>query len=181
VSILLLSAKTGLREFDQQRDNGLQSGNNVDKDTKPNTARSSSSELKMLDDLEMNKLLPTSLLWSDHKLVEDHEKWHMGIYIILKFIAGLFSFYMEFSTVGHVSIYARISEMFVRSAMLKVYVEIAKSSQCIIVLLTCGFLACNLICCTSELNGFSKGVWNRFSTISRLEILSDNWKFYQII
>nr|GEZ32843.1 hypothetical protein [Tanacetum cinerariifolium] len=199
VSILLLSAKTGLREFDQQRDNGLQSGNNVDKDTKPNTSKSSSSELKMLDDLEMNKneetfpltckslaskhslwLLPTSLLWSDHRLVEDHEKWHMGIYTIIKFIAGLFSFYMEFST-GHVSVYARISEMFVRSMMLKVYVEIAKSSQCIIVLLTCGFLACNIIYCTSELNGFSKGVWNRFSTISILEILSDNWKFYRII
>nr|GEV24461.1 hypothetical protein [Tanacetum cinerariifolium] len=146
VSILLLSAKTGLREFDQQRDNGLQSRNNVDKDTKPNTSKSSSSELKMLDDLEMNNLwlLPTSLLWSDHRLVEDHEKWHMGIYTIVEFIAGLFSFYMEFST-GHVSLYARISEMFVRSMMLKVYVEIAKSSQCIIVLLTCGcgFCLCN--------------------------------------
>ncbi|GKF51487.1 hypothetical protein Tco_0147954, partial [Tanacetum coccineum] len=40
------------------RDKGLQSGNNVDKETEPNTARSSSSELEMLDDREMNMLRP---------------------------------------------------------------------------------------------------------------------------
>ncbi|GKA06883.1 hypothetical protein Tco_0686107, partial [Tanacetum coccineum] len=57
VSIQLLTAKTGFREFEQQRDNGLQSGNNVDKETEPNTARSSSSELEMLDDREMNKCI----------------------------------------------------------------------------------------------------------------------------
>nr|GEY47289.1 hypothetical protein [Tanacetum cinerariifolium] len=38
-----------------QRDEGLQSGNNIDKETEPNTARSSSFELEMLDDREMNK------------------------------------------------------------------------------------------------------------------------------
>nr|GEZ32048.1 hypothetical protein [Tanacetum cinerariifolium] len=36
-------------------DKGLQSGNNIDKETKPNTARSSSSGLEMLDGWEMNK------------------------------------------------------------------------------------------------------------------------------
>ncbi|PWA70211.1 EEIG1/EHBP1 N-terminal domain-containing protein [Artemisia annua] len=54
VSVQLLTAKTGFREFEQQRDKGLQSGNNVNKETEPNTARSSSSELEMLDD-QMNK------------------------------------------------------------------------------------------------------------------------------
>ncbi|GKC91321.1 hypothetical protein Tco_1151970, partial [Tanacetum coccineum] len=55
VSVQLLTAKTRFREFEQQRDKGLQSGNNVDKETEPNTARSSSSQLEMLDDREMNK------------------------------------------------------------------------------------------------------------------------------
>ncbi|GJW91404.1 hypothetical protein Tco_0168957 [Tanacetum coccineum] len=36
VSVQLLTAKTGFREFKQQRDKGLQSGNNVDKETEPN-------------------------------------------------------------------------------------------------------------------------------------------------
>ncbi|GJS00445.1 RNA-directed DNA polymerase, eukaryota [Tanacetum coccineum] len=66
VSFQLQTAKTGFRysffkmlirvpiEFEQQRDKGLQSGNNIDKETEPNTARSSSSELEMLDDQEMN-------------------------------------------------------------------------------------------------------------------------------
>nr|GEU55359.1 hypothetical protein [Tanacetum cinerariifolium] len=51
VSIQLLTAKTV-----QQRDKGLQSGNNIDKETKPNTARSSSFELEMLDDRKTNKV-----------------------------------------------------------------------------------------------------------------------------
>ncbi|GJS83938.1 hypothetical protein Tco_0750479 [Tanacetum coccineum] len=48
-------------EFEQQRDKGLQSGNNIDKETEPNTARSSSSELEMLDDRKMNKTQETSI------------------------------------------------------------------------------------------------------------------------
>nr|GFA66693.1 EEIG1/EHBP1 N-terminal domain-containing protein [Tanacetum cinerariifolium] len=56
VSVQLLTAKIGFREFEQQRDKGLQSGNNIDKETEPNTARSSSFELEMLDDREMNKI-----------------------------------------------------------------------------------------------------------------------------
>ncbi|GKB60874.1 hypothetical protein Tco_0917060 [Tanacetum coccineum] len=55
VSVQLLATKTRFREFEQQRDKGLQSGNNVDKETEPNTARSSSSQLEMLDDREVNK------------------------------------------------------------------------------------------------------------------------------
>ncbi|GJU42291.1 EEIG1/EHBP1 N-terminal domain-containing protein, partial [Tanacetum coccineum] len=55
VSVQLLTAKTGFKEFEQQRDKGLQSGNNIDKETESNTARSSSFELEMLDDREMNK------------------------------------------------------------------------------------------------------------------------------
>ncbi|GKE32231.1 hypothetical protein Tco_1451553, partial [Tanacetum coccineum] len=55
VSVELLTAKTRFREFEQQRDKGLQSGSNIDKEIEPNTARSSSSELEMLDDREMNK------------------------------------------------------------------------------------------------------------------------------
>ncbi|GJR65914.1 hypothetical protein Tco_0011979 [Tanacetum coccineum] len=38
VFVQLLTAKTGFREFEQQRDKGLQNGNNVDKVTEPNTA-----------------------------------------------------------------------------------------------------------------------------------------------
>ncbi|GKC21786.1 hypothetical protein Tco_1023936 [Tanacetum coccineum] len=81
-------------------------------------------------------------------------------------------------SMGHVSVYAE-QRCLLAQCMLKVYVEIAKSPKCIIVLLTHGLLACNMICCmafgTSELNGFTKGVWNRFNTMSRLENLSDNW------
>ncbi|GKB27404.1 hypothetical protein Tco_0866805 [Tanacetum coccineum] len=44
------------------RDKGLQSGNNVDKETEPNTARSSSSELEMLDDREMNMKITTLMM-----------------------------------------------------------------------------------------------------------------------
>ncbi|GJY61643.1 hypothetical protein Tco_0462300 [Tanacetum coccineum] len=61
VSVQLLTAKTRFREFEQQRDKGLQSGNNVDKETEPNTARSSSSQLEMLDDREMNKTQETNI------------------------------------------------------------------------------------------------------------------------
>ncbi|GKB57129.1 hypothetical protein Tco_0913315, partial [Tanacetum coccineum] len=45
----------GFREFEQQRDKGMQSGNNIDKETKPNTTISSSFEQEMLDAWEMNK------------------------------------------------------------------------------------------------------------------------------
>nr|GEY22981.1 hypothetical protein [Tanacetum cinerariifolium] len=210
----MLSAKTGLREFDQQRDNGLQNGNNNEETfplmctslaskhryvfTKDNvklfimgkwlcsklrsifliaheeTAQLwfCRSEILGLDNVIERRvfldnyvfgldgnlgwrnswlnedptnldlsLLPTSLLWSDHRLVEDHQKRHMGIYTILKFIAGVqMGILVAYSSsVGHVLVYARILEMFVRSVMLNVYMEIAKSSQCIIVLLTCGF------------------------------------------
>ncbi|GKD11259.1 hypothetical protein Tco_1190944, partial [Tanacetum coccineum] len=47
-------SKTGFREFEEQRDKSMQIGNSVDKETKPNTTRSSSYELEMLDDRKMN-------------------------------------------------------------------------------------------------------------------------------
>ncbi|GKC25733.1 splicing factor U2af large subunit B isoform X3, partial [Tanacetum coccineum] len=76
------------------------------------------------------------------------------------------------------SVYAE-QRCLLAQCILNVYVEIAKSPMCIIVLLTHVFLACNLIYCmafgTSELNGFTKGVWNKFNTMSRLENLSNNW------
>ncbi|KAD6796713.1 hypothetical protein E3N88_07609 [Mikania micrantha] len=50
VTVQLLTAKTGFREFEQQRDKGLQSGNNVNKETE-NSTKSSSSELQIPDDL----------------------------------------------------------------------------------------------------------------------------------
>ncbi|GKA72265.1 hypothetical protein Tco_0778481 [Tanacetum coccineum] len=145
----------------------------------------------------LHVLVTYFLLRSDHRLVEDHEKRPMGIfwnlYMSLMYADDVtfcnfalskidlptfqFSFYMKFATVGHVSVYAE-QRCLLAQCMRKVYVEIAKSPKCIIVLLTHGFLACNLICCmafgTSKLNGFTKGVWNRFNTMSRLENLSDN-------
>ncbi|KAJ0507186.1 putative NT-type C2 domain-containing protein [Helianthus annuus] len=51
VTVQLLTAKTGFREFEQQRDKGLQSGNNVNKETEHSTAKSPSSELQIPDDL----------------------------------------------------------------------------------------------------------------------------------
>ncbi|KAJ0732924.1 putative transcription factor bZIP family [Helianthus annuus] len=51
VTVQLLTAKTGFREFEQQRDKGLQSGNNVNKETEHSTAKSLSSELQIPDDL----------------------------------------------------------------------------------------------------------------------------------
>ncbi|XP_076890810.1 uncharacterized protein LOC143542019 isoform X2 [Bidens hawaiensis] len=52
VTVQLLTAKTGFREFEQQRDKGLQSGNNVNKETENSTSKSSSSsELQIPDDL----------------------------------------------------------------------------------------------------------------------------------
>ncbi|KAD0806405.1 hypothetical protein E3N88_43694 [Mikania micrantha] len=50
VTVQLLTAKTGFREFEQQRDKGLQSGSNVNKETE-NSTKSSSSELQIPDDL----------------------------------------------------------------------------------------------------------------------------------
>ncbi|KAK9056451.1 hypothetical protein SSX86_023812 [Deinandra increscens subsp. villosa] len=51
VTVQLLTAKTGFREFEQQRDKGLQSGNNVTKESEHSTAMLSSSELQIPDDL----------------------------------------------------------------------------------------------------------------------------------
>ncbi|GJZ94067.1 hypothetical protein Tco_0666270 [Tanacetum coccineum] len=70
VSVELLTAKTGfsyslfkmmIRAPMFFRDKGLQSGSNIDKETEPNAARSSSSELEMLDDREMNKTQETNI------------------------------------------------------------------------------------------------------------------------
>nr|GEY68853.1 ethylene receptor [Tanacetum cinerariifolium] len=44
--------------IEKQGDKGLQSDNNIDKETEPNTARSSSSGPEMLDGWEMNKIAP---------------------------------------------------------------------------------------------------------------------------
>ncbi|GJV07900.1 hypothetical protein Tco_1345556 [Tanacetum coccineum] len=139
----------------------------------------------------LHVLVTYFLLRSDHRLVKDHEKRPMGIfwnrYMSLMYADDVtfaeFSLFAEDLQVyswskGLVSVYAE-QRCLLAQCILKVYVEIAKSPMCIIVLLTHGFLACNLICCmafgTSELNGFTKGVWNKFNTMSRLENLSNNW------
>ncbi|GJV36648.1 hypothetical protein Tco_1409125 [Tanacetum coccineum] len=140
----------------------------------------------------LHVLVTYFLLRSDHRLVKDHEKRPMGIfwnrYMSLMYaddvtfcnfaLSKIDLPTFQFSSVGHVSVYAE-QRCLLAQCILKVYVEIAKSPMCIIVLLTHGFLACNLICCmafgTSELNGFTKGVWNKFNTMSRLENLSNNW------
>ncbi|GJS81345.1 hypothetical protein Tco_0747886 [Tanacetum coccineum] len=147
-------------------------------------------------------MLSYSAARSDHRLIEDHEKRPMGIFWNLY----MSLMYADDVTLAEFSLCAKDLQVYSGSifiwnlllwemyqymlkfqrcllaqaqCMLKVYVEIVKSPQCIIVLLTHGFLACNLICCmafgTFELNGFTNGVWNRFNTMSTLENLSDNW------
>ncbi|XP_024969082.1 WEB family protein At4g27595, chloroplastic [Cynara cardunculus var. scolymus] len=54
VTVQLLTAKTGFREFEQQRDKGLQSGNNVNRESESSVVKSSSSELQIPDD-QVNK------------------------------------------------------------------------------------------------------------------------------
>ncbi|KAI3757406.1 hypothetical protein L6452_04943 [Arctium lappa] len=54
VTVQLLTGKTGFREFEQQRDKGLQSGNNVNRESESSVVKSSSSELQIPDD-EVNK------------------------------------------------------------------------------------------------------------------------------
>lgn len=54
VTVQLLTAKTGFREFEQQRDKGLQSGNNVNRENESNVVKSSSSELQIPVD-QVNK------------------------------------------------------------------------------------------------------------------------------
>ncbi|XP_076947912.1 uncharacterized protein LOC143619989 [Bidens hawaiensis] len=55
VTVQLLTAKTGFREFEQQRDKGLQSGNNVNKETVNSTSKSSSSSELQIPDNLVNK------------------------------------------------------------------------------------------------------------------------------
>ncbi|GJX34185.1 RNA-directed DNA polymerase, eukaryota [Tanacetum coccineum] len=56
ISLPLIGSDHGtILHFEQQRDKGMQSGNNIDKETKPNTTISSSFEQEMLDAREMNK------------------------------------------------------------------------------------------------------------------------------
>nr|GEX51461.1 hypothetical protein [Tanacetum cinerariifolium] len=76
VSVQLLTAKTGFREFEQQRDKGLQSGNNVNKETESNTARSSYSDLESLDD-QMNKAKTQVQLREETNIHEDCSYSHV--------------------------------------------------------------------------------------------------------
>ncbi|GJW00536.1 putative leucine-rich repeat-containing protein [Tanacetum coccineum] len=76
VSVQLLTAKTGFREFEQQRDKGLQSGNNVNKETEPNTARSSYSDLESLDD-QMNKAKTQVQLREETNIHEECSNSHV--------------------------------------------------------------------------------------------------------
>ncbi|KAK9073006.1 hypothetical protein SSX86_007328 [Deinandra increscens subsp. villosa] len=52
VTVQLLTAKTGFREFEQQFDRGLQSSNNYSREVEPTIATSSSSELQISDNHE---------------------------------------------------------------------------------------------------------------------------------
>ncbi|KAI3685409.1 hypothetical protein L6452_34651 [Arctium lappa] len=50
VTVQLLTAKTGFREFEQQFDKGLQNSSNLNREVEPSIATSSSSELQISDD-----------------------------------------------------------------------------------------------------------------------------------
>ncbi|KAI3762061.1 hypothetical protein L1987_52484 [Smallanthus sonchifolius] len=70
VTVQLLTAKTGFREFEQQRDKDLQSGNNANKETENNTAKSS-SELQIPDDL-VNKAKTRMQLREEANIHEEY-------------------------------------------------------------------------------------------------------------
>ncbi|KAI3806759.1 hypothetical protein L1987_22673 [Smallanthus sonchifolius] len=68
VTVQLLTAKTGFREFEQQFDKGLQSNNNYTREVEPSIATSSSSELQ-ISDVHENKIIELEKMKNERSIL----------------------------------------------------------------------------------------------------------------